>query len=56
MPDFSEVADGLTMPGKYSVQFTQELQNGTTEVLQWEIAADEISNNRPLDPKNFLIK
>jgi hypothetical protein len=55
---FSEfkTAAGLTLPSKYVIHFTQELQNGTTEVFEWDIAADEISNNIGLDPRNFEVK
>lgn len=51
-----KTAEGLTLPSKYSIHFTEELQNGTTKVYEWDLTADEISNNRPLDPKNFQIK
>jgi hypothetical protein len=51
-----KTAEGLTLPVKYAIHFTQELQNGTTEVYEWDIAADEISNNIGLDPKNFEVK
>jgi hypothetical protein len=49
-------AEGLTLPSKYVIHFTQELQDGTTEVYEWDIAADEVSNNVGLDPKNFQVK
>jgi hypothetical protein len=49
-------ADGLTLPSKYVIHFTQELQDGTTEVYEWDITADEVSNNVGLDPKNFQVK
>ena len=51
-----KTAEGLTLPSKYSIHFTEELQNGTTKVYEWDLTADEISNNRPLDPKNFQVK
>lgn len=49
-------AEGLTLPAKYVIHFTQEFQNSTTEVFEWDIAADEVSNNLSLDPRNFEIK
>jgi hypothetical protein len=51
-----KTAEGLTLPSKYVIHFTQELQNGTTEVYEWDIAAEEFSNNVGLDPKNFQVK
>ena len=39
-----------------SIHFTEELQNGTTLVYEWDLTADEISNNKPLDPRNFQVK
>jgi hypothetical protein len=51
-----KTADGLTLPSKYSIHFTEELQNGTTKVYEYDLTADEISNNRPLDPRNFQVK
>lgn len=50
------VAEGLTLPSKYSIHFTEELQNGMTKVYEWDLTADEVSNNQPLDPKNFQVK
>ena len=49
-------AEGLTLPAKYVIHFTQELQDSTTEVFEWDIATDEFSNNLTLDPRNFQIK
>jgi hypothetical protein len=51
-----KTAEGLTLPTKYSIHFTEELQNGTTKVYEWDLTVDEISNNRPLDPRNFQVK
>lgn len=51
-----KTAEGLTLPSKYSIHFTEELQNGMTNVYEWDLTADEISNNRTLDPKNFQVK
>jgi hypothetical protein len=56
--EFSDfkTAEGLTLPAKYVIHFTSELQNGTTNMYQWDVAADEVSNNKPLDPRNFQVK
>lgn len=51
-----KTTEGLTLPTKYVIHFTEELQNGSTNVFEWDVKADEVSNNRPLDPKNFLVK
>ena len=46
-----KTAEGITLPSKYVIHFTEELQDGTTNVYEWDLTADEISNNRPLDPE-----
>jgi hypothetical protein len=51
-----KTADGLTLPAKYAIHFTEELQNGSTRLYKWDRTANEVSNNRPLDPKNFQVK
>ncbi len=51
-----KTAEGLTLPTKYVIRFTEELQNGTTKLYEWDMSADEVSNNRSLDPRNFKIK
>ena len=51
-----KTSEGLTLPAKYNIHFTEELQNGVTNVFEWDLSADEISNNQPLDPRNFQIK
>ncbi len=51
-----KTAEGLTLPTKYVIRFTEELQNGTTKLYEWDISADEVSNNRSLDARNFQIK
>lgn len=55
---FSDFAttEGVTLPSKYSIHFTRELQSGSTEVSEWDIVADQISNNTSLDPRNFEVK
>lgn len=51
-----KTAEGLTLPSKYSIHFTEELQDGTTKVYEWDVTAEEVTTNRPLDPRNFQIK
>jgi hypothetical protein len=51
-----KTAEGLTLPSKYAIHFTEELQNGTTNVYEWDLTADEVSNNKPLDSRNFQVK
>ena len=51
-----KATEGLTLPTKYSIHFTEELQDGMTKVYEYDVTADEISNNKPLDPRNFQVK
>jgi hypothetical protein len=51
-----KTAESLTLPTKYSIHFTEELQSGTTNIYEWELSLNEVSNNQSLDPKNFLVK
>ena len=39
-----KTANGLTLPSSYSLEFTQELQNGTTNVYRWDASGklDEV--------------
>lgn len=48
--------DGLTLPTTYKLHFSQEFQNGQTQVSEWEVKGTEFDNNIPLDPKNFEVK
>ena len=51
-----KTANGLTLPSTYSLEFTQELQNGVTNVYRWDMTIDKSSDNIGLDPKNFDTK
>ncbi len=53
--DFKTV-DGVTLPTHYDIQFSQELQNGKTTLLDWDLKQLEISNNAGVDPRNFEVK
>ena len=48
--------NGITLPRRYDLQYTEELQNGSTNVNEWDMTADKVINNLDLDPKNFQIK
>ncbi|MBZ5681947.1 MAG: hypothetical protein LAO24_17755 [Acidobacteriia bacterium] len=47
---------GITLPRKYDLRFSQELQNGTNSVYDWLMTADKIVENPNLDPANFQAK
>jgi len=51
-----KTADGLTLPTHWNLQFTRELPNGSTTVVEWDLKEDQIQNNIGLDPKNFAAK
>ena len=51
-----QTTDGITLPTHYDLQWTQELQNGTTQLYDWYMTANQIHNNVPLDPANFVLK
>jgi hypothetical protein len=48
--------DGITLPSTYSIEYTQELQSGNTEVYHWDMTVDKVVENVGLDPKNFDTK
>jgi hypothetical protein len=50
--DFRTV-DGLTLPSHYDLRFTEELQNGFTKSLEWDITTTRVLNKVSLDPRNF---
>jgi hypothetical protein len=50
--DFKTV-DGLTLPTRDDIQFSQELHDGETTVWDWDLKGLAISNNMGVDPKNF---
>ena len=53
--DFKTV-DGVTLPTHYNIQFSQELQNGRTTLSEWDVKSLEVSNNAPVDARNFEVK
>ena len=52
--DFQTV-DGVTLPSRYDLRFSEELQNGFSKVIEWEVSTTQVLNNIGLDPKNFEI-
>jgi len=48
--------NGITLPHRYDLQYSQELQNGSTRVYDWDMTADKILTNLDLDPGNFATK
>jgi hypothetical protein len=48
--------DGLSLPMHYTIQFTNELQNGRTVLSQWDMAFNAIKHNVSPDPRNFEVK
>jgi hypothetical protein len=48
--------NGITLPRRYDLQYTQELQNGSTRAYDWDLTVDKILSNLELDPGNFRLK
>ena len=53
--DFKTV-DGVTLPTHYDIQFTQELQNGSTTLSDWDMKGLDVTSNIQVDPRNFEVK
>jgi hypothetical protein len=51
-----KTTDGITLPTKDAIHFTEELQNGTTNVYEWDLDLEEVTNNQSVDPRNFQVK
>jgi hypothetical protein len=51
-----KTADGVTLPTRDTIQFSQELQNGSTTLWEWNLTGLNVSNNAQLDPKNFEVR
>jgi hypothetical protein len=51
-----KTTDGLTLPTQYVLKYTQELQDGHTNLWEWAISEKQISNNVTLDSRNFEVK
>lgn len=50
-----KTADGLTLPNHYDLRFQEELQNGFTKQVEWEVSATRVLNNISVDARNFQI-
>lgn len=48
--------NGMTLPAHYDLQWSEETQNGSTRLFDWDLTADQIVHNVALDPANFEIK
>jgi hypothetical protein len=46
----------IMLPHHYSLQYTEELQNGSTRLYDWDMTTDNIHSNVQLDPSNFQFK
>jgi hypothetical protein len=51
-----KTTDGFTLPTRYNIQFTPELQSGGSNVSEWDIRDIQSKSNVALDPKNFEVK
>jgi hypothetical protein len=47
---------GITLPTHYDLQWSQETQNGSTRLFDWDLTETQIFHDVPLDPANFEIK
>ncbi|RPJ51087.1 MAG: hypothetical protein EHJ95_05935 [Methanobacteriota archaeon] len=52
MFDTFDVADGLTLPRKYTLRFAIE----ENLMIDWEGAFEQIQHNQPIDPKTFIVQ
>ncbi|HTC56771.1 MAG TPA: hypothetical protein VK706_10200 [Candidatus Sulfotelmatobacter sp.] len=51
-----QTGNGITLPRHYDLRFSQELQDGTTNVYDWDMTADKVLENPKIDPVNFQEK
>jgi hypothetical protein len=51
-----KTAEGLTVPSREVIQYTQENQDGSTLIWEWDLTLNEVSDNIRLDPRNFATK
>ncbi|MBI3474264.1 MAG: hypothetical protein HY010_00900 [Acidobacteria bacterium] len=51
-----QTTDGLTLPSHYDLRFSQELDNGFSKLVEWEVKATNIVNNIPVDARSFQVK
>lgn len=48
--------NGMTLPTHYDLQWSEETQNGSTRLFDWDLVANQIVHDVSLDPANFEIK
>jgi hypothetical protein len=51
-----ETFDGLTLPTRYDLRYTQENENGFAKSVEWQVKAHKILNNQSIDPRSFQVK
>lgn len=51
-----QTTDGLTLPFRYDLRFTEELETGFTKSVEWEVKASSITNNLTIDARSFQVK
>ena len=51
-----KTAEGLTLPDEIFDPLHRRTSERHDQVYEWDLTADEVSNNQPLDPKNFQVK
>lgn len=48
--------NGITLPHHYDLQYTEELQSGSTRIYDWDMTVEKIETNVGPDPSNFQLK
>jgi hypothetical protein len=48
--------DGLTLPSHYDLRFQQQLPNGSTKTVEWDVHTTRVMNNVSVDAHNFKIQ
>jgi hypothetical protein len=51
-----KITDGITLPSHYDLRFPEELDNGFTKSVEWEVKAASIMNNICIDARSFQLK
>ncbi|HKR85947.1 MAG TPA: hypothetical protein VJS37_17440 [Terriglobales bacterium] len=51
-----QTSNGITLPRRYGLQWTEELQQGATRLFDWDLTASRIQDDVPVDPANFAVK
>jgi hypothetical protein len=51
-----QTENGITLPRQYDLRYSQELQNGSTNVYDWAMTADKVLQNPIIPPANFQEK